>query len=61
MMTQSALCRARVIDCQEASDEEAFEFLQYRLGEDDCNKNKKDLVVLVKNYSGGKFNIFVGF
>jgi hypothetical protein len=54
-MNRSALSRAHVIEFQEATDEEALEFLQDRLGEDEFNKKKNDLVDLVQNYTGGRF------
>lgn len=55
MVNRSAISRAHVIEFQEATDEEAFDFLKDRLGEDEFNKKQNDLVDIVQNYTAGKF------
>ena len=59
MMNRSAKSRAHVVEFQEATEEESFEFLKDRLGEVKFNEKKNELVDLVKNYTGGKFKTLV--
>lgn len=59
MVNRSAISRARVVEFQEATEEEAFEFLENQLGEMKYNEKKNELVDLVKNYTGGKFKTLV--
>ncbi|KAK0360286.1 hypothetical protein LTR94_027903, partial [Friedmanniomyces endolithicus] len=59
MVNRSAISRAHVVEFQEATEEEAFEFLKDHLGEVKFNEKKNELVDLVKNYSGGKFKTLV--
>ncbi len=55
MVNPRAISRAHVIEFQEATDEEALDFLKDRLGEDEFNKKQNDLVDIVQNYTGGRF------
>mmetsp|Transcript_4195 Transcript_4195/g.4621 ORF Transcript_4195/g.4621 Transcript_4195/m.4621 type:complete len:169 (-) Transcript_4195:438-944(-) len=48
MVNRSAISRAHVVEFQEATEEEAFEFLKDRLGEVKFNEKKNELVDLVK-------------
>jgi hypothetical protein len=59
MVNRSAISRAHVVEFQEATEEESFEFLKDRLGEMKFNEKKNELVDLVKNYTGGKFKTLV--
>ncbi len=59
MVNRSAKSRAHVVEFQEATEEESFEFLKDRLGEVKFNEKKNELVDLVKNYTGGKFKTLV--
>ncbi len=59
MVNRSAISRAHVVEFQEATEEEAFEFLKDHLGEVKFNEKKNELVDLVKNYTGGKFKTLV--
>ena len=59
MLNRSAISRAHVVEFQEATEEEAFDFLKDLLGEVKFNKKKNELVDLVKNYTGGKFKTLV--
>jgi hypothetical protein len=43
------------VEFQEATDKEALEFLKASLGEVKFNEKRNELMVLVKNYTGGKF------
>ena len=55
MVNRSAISRAHVIEFEEATEQEALEFLKDRLGEDEFSKKKSDWVDIVQNYTGGKF------
>jgi hypothetical protein len=59
MMNRSAISRAHVVEFQEATVAEAFDFLKDRLGEAKFNEKKDELVDLVKTYTGGKFQTLV--
>jgi hypothetical protein len=55
MMNRSSFSRAQVVEFQEVSDDEAYEFLRIHLGADKFNAMKNELVDLVSNYTGGHF------
>lgn len=55
MVNRSAISRAHVVEFQEASEAEAFNFLEERLNKVKFNEKQNELDDLVKNYTGGKF------
>ncbi len=59
MVNRSAISRAHVVEFQEATEEEAFDFLKDRLGQAKFNEKKNELMDLVKKYTGGKFKTLV--
>lgn len=55
MANRSAMGRGSIVEFKEATDEEALEFLKDRLGEAKFNEKKNELIDLVQNYTGGRF------